>query len=180
MEINYTVDEENVDGYEKSIDGYNITNLRVGKITISGEKIWKEADNGKKYRPDSITVNVITDNLCVASTEVGEESNWNYEFKNLPMYDSTGKEIEYKIEEVKVPGYKSEIDGLNIINKQETTEVSGKKKWLDDNFEDRPDVITIQVKNGEEAVDEKEITRSEEHTSELHSRGHVVCHLLLK
>src|SRR5690625_2230118 len=66
MEINYTVDEENVDGYEKSIDGYNITNLRVGKITISGEKIWKEADNGKKYRPDSITVNVITDNLCVA------------------------------------------------------------------------------------------------------------------
>src|SRR5690625_6243446 len=33
--------------------------------------------------------------------------------------------------------------------------------------------------DGESAIDESMLTRSEEHTSELQSRGHLVCRLLL-
>ncbi len=156
VEITYTVDEEEVEGYEKSIEGNDITNLRVGTTEISGEKTWVEVD--EHYRPDSITVNILANGEELLSIEVSAETDWKFAFTDLAKYDTGGKEIEYTIEEVEVPGYLSEVDGFDITNTQETTEITGTKTWKDDSAEDRPESITVQVMNADVVVQEQEVT----------------------
>src|SRR5699024_11412464 len=53
-EITYTIEEVEVDGYETTIDGFDITNLRVGETEVTGTKTWLDDDS--ENRPDSITV----------------------------------------------------------------------------------------------------------------------------
>src|SRR5690625_3735846 len=164
VEITYTVDEEAVDGYNKSIDGNDITNLRVGTTEVSGEKTWVEVD--ERYRPDSITVNLHAngDDEAVESQEVtvNEKGEWTFTFADLAKYDKNGEAIAYTVVEDDVTGYKSEVDGTNITNTQETTEVSGTKTWKDDDSKIRPDSITVQVMNGNEVVKELEVTKEDD------------------
>ena len=45
--INYTVEEDEVAGYETSIDGLTITNSHLNeKISISGTKTWNDKMDG--------------------------------------------------------------------------------------------------------------------------------------
>src|SRR5699024_3858040 len=111
---------------------------------------WNEVDN--QYRPDSITIHLFANGEKEESLKVTEEDDWKYVFTNLAKYDENGKEIEYTIEEENFAGYTSEVDGYDVINTQQTTKVSGEKIWLDDNSEDRPEKITVQVKNGDDVV----------------------------
>ena len=39
---------------------------------------------------------------------------------------------------------------------------------------------TVSLYNKQEPITDKQLLRSEEHTSELQSRGHLVCRLLLE
>ncbi|MBF1276230.1 MAG: Cna B-type domain-containing protein, partial [Parvimonas micra] len=48
---------------------------------------------------------------------------WKHTFKDLPVYDDNGKEIEYTVKEVAIEGYESKIegnakDGFVITNKE--------------------------------------------------------------
>lgn len=157
-EINYTVKEKAVDGYKTTIDNYNITNLRIGKTEVTGEKIWNEV--AEQYRPDSISVNLLADGKKVNSTKVSAETGWTYGFTGLDKYDDQGKEIKYTVEEFNVPvGYTSKVEGYDIINTQVTTEVTGEKIWLDDESPDRPDSITVELlKNGEKTGQTQELS----------------------
>src|SRR5699024_1884484 len=56
-EIEYTIDEEDVEGYEKNIDGNDLTNLRIGTTEVEITKLWK--DESKVDRPDAIKVNLL-------------------------------------------------------------------------------------------------------------------------
>jgi hypothetical protein len=71
-----------------------------------------------------------------------------YAFNNLPKYEN-GKVIVYTIEEVKVEGYESKVDGYNITNTHipETTEITVVKLWSDGNDLDgiRPSSVTVQL-----------------------------------
>src|SRR5699024_8447591 len=73
-------------------------------------------------------------------------------------------EIKYTVEEVDVAGYTSEIEGFNITNTQVTTEITGTKTWLDndDATEMRPESITVQVLNGDEVVQEQEVSANDD------------------
>src|SRR5699024_9247715 len=163
-EIAYTVEEIAPEGYEAIADGHDITNLRVGEVDISGEKAWVEVD--EQYRPDSITVNLLAneDEEPVKTVEVSAETDWTFEFTNLPKFDSEGKEIKYTIEEVDVAGYTSDIEGFNITNTQETTELTGTKTWIDndDATEMRPESSTVQLLNGDEVVQEQEVSANDD------------------
>src|SRR5699024_59784 len=66
----------------------------------------------------------------------------------------------YTINEVETDGYTSEVDGYTITNTQETTEISGEKTWLDndDATDERPESITVQVKN---ETDDKPVQTTE-------------------
>ena len=120
-EITYSIDEEAVPGYEKSIDGYNLKNSYTPEVVnVQGIKTWIDNNNAAGKRPGSIKVilNKTVDGKTtkVAEKEVTAKDNWNYAFNDLPKYEN-GKEIKYSIDEVDVPGYKKTIKGHNLENK---------------------------------------------------------------
>ena len=120
-EITYSIDEEAVPGYEKSIDGYNLKNSYTPEVVnVQGTKTWNDANNQDGKRPGSIKVilNKTVDGKTtkVAEKEVTAKDNWNYAFNDLPKYEN-GKEIKYSIDEVDVPGYEKSIKGYNLENK---------------------------------------------------------------
>jgi hypothetical protein len=168
--ISYTVKEVNVpDGYESSIsgtadNGYTITNTHENeKTSISGTKTWDDADDQDRKRPSSITVNLLADNVKVASKTVESADNWKYDFTGLDKY-SAGKEITYTVSEEQVDGYTSSINGYNITNSYtpETTSISVSKEWADANNQDgiRPESIKVQLYAGEsKSGDEVELNK---------------------
>ncbi len=89
------------------------------------------------------------------ATISGEGNNWDYSFKNLPMYKAgeIEHEIKYSVQEVNVDSnYSVQYDKenkFNIINTHDNikTEVSGTKTWDDNNNQDgkRPEKITVRL-----------------------------------
>lgn len=128
--IHYTVQEEEIEGYEatESLIGesdYTFTNKHIPeKIDLAGVKTWKGDEEDITSRPEKIDV-VLYANEAEYKTitvEPDSEGNWEYEFKDLFKY-ADGKEIEYTIEEKKTPGtgdaldsYVTEVDGMDIQN----------------------------------------------------------------
>ena len=159
-EIEYTIEEVEVDGFITQQIGFDLTNIQT--VAISGEKNWIEVD--EQYRPDSITVNLLADGEEINAKEVeaDDEGEWTFSFIDLPKFDTEGHEIEYTIEEEAVTGYTSEIEDYTITNTQESIELSGTKTWLDNNSEDRPETITVQVKNGETVVQDTAVEADED------------------
>ncbi|MBF0714053.1 Cna B-type domain-containing protein, partial [Gemella sp. GH3] len=81
QEVNYTVTENQVAGYETVINGYNITNKYTPETTqVSGVKTWEDNNNQDGKRPTSITVNLLANGEIVQSKEISEQDNWSYEF----------------------------------------------------------------------------------------------------
>ena len=150
QEIKYSIEEENVNGYRSEINGYNITNTFIGRVTtsISGKKIWYDYNNIDNTRPESITVNLLKDGVKIDSKIVTEEENWEYVFTDLDKYNDNDNEIKYTVTEDEVNGYKTEVEGYDIINTYVAkTSVEGKKIWIDDENVNntRPESITINL-----------------------------------
>ena len=128
-EIEYTVQEEEVEGYTVSYDGFNITNTLKEEepegpetVTVAGTKTWvgdTEAD-----RPQSIIVNLLANGEVIDETEVTKETQWTYSFGDLPKYKA-GDEIEYTVQEEEVDGYTVSYDGFNITNTKDSDEEGG-------------------------------------------------------
>ena len=165
-EIVYTIEEEKVEGYTTEIDGYNVTNKHeVEKVSVSGTKTWDDNNNQDGIRPTSITINLLADCKVIETKEVTEKENWSYEFKDLDKYES-GNEIVYTIEEEKVEGYTTTINGYNVTNKHEAEKVSisGTKTWDDNNNQDgkRPNEITVILLADGNEIDTKIVTSETE------------------
>ena len=116
--IEYTVEENAVDGYTATVDkttdgGFVVTNTHESEtMDISVVKEWKDGDNKDKIRPESIMVQ-----LCVNGDPIDDQililsdlNNWSGTFKDLPVYKE-GQEISYTITENEVDGYTAEISG---------------------------------------------------------------------
>ena len=174
--IEYTVDEVDESGqsytpggYTKQItgdaeQGFIITNTHVPQTTsISGSKIWDDANNQDGKRPTSITVKLLEDGTVIKTTVVTPDTagNWNYSFTDLPVYKN-GQKITYTVEEEKVAGYVPSIDGTTITNRHipETTSISGSKTWDDANNQDgrRPTKITVTLLANGVPTASKEVT----------------------
>ena len=148
-EIVYTISEDTVADYTTVVDGYNITNTHTPeKISISGSKTWNDNGDQDGKRPSSITVRLLADGRVVSHKKITEKDNWSWNFEDLPVYEK-GEKITYTIKEDSVENYETKLDGYNIINthKTETTSVSGRKTWNDNNNQDgvRPDSITVEL-----------------------------------
>ena len=164
--IVYTISEEAVDGYESTIEKYNITNThKPGTIDVSGKKIWNDNDNQDGIRPVSITIYLLANGERIDSKVVSEESGWAYTFANLDEYKA-GEKINYTVEEVNVAGYETTIDGYNITNTHtpELISVSGVKTWDDNDDQDgiRPESITVRLLANGEEVKSKVVTEDNE------------------
>ena len=161
VEIVYTVREAEVQGYETVITGdqytgYTVTNSHTPEtVAVAGEKTWKDHNNQDGVRPESITINLLSDGVVIETIEVTEESGWSWSFENLPKYRDHGVEIVYAITENVVEDYSTEYDGYDVINKHapEQTSVTVSKSWQDSDDQDgiRPeDIEVILLADGEE------------------------------
>lgn len=150
---NYTIVEENVEGYTPSYSGEyneNITNtINQEKIAVNGEKKW--------IAPVGTTSPTITIRLFKDGTEINSKELPNgttsYLFDKLDKYDLTdGHEYVYTVTEDKVDGYKSEQNGNNFINtiNQELISINGEKTWVDPEGTElvHPEITINLLKNG--------------------------------
>ena len=174
-EITYTVTENAVTDYETEIngtaaDGFTVTNTHEPEvITITGKKVWEDADDQDGKRPESITINLMKNGEKAESKTVTESDNWTWSFENVPKYEQ-GEEITYTITEDEVTDYETEItgstaDGFTVTNthEPEVITITGEKVWEDADDQDgkRPVSITVNLmKNGEKAAS-KTVTESD-------------------
>lgn len=165
QEIVYTVREFISDDLElpysseitgSMAEGYTITNTHIPatieKITVS--KTWEDLDDNDRIRPEDITVYLYGNDSLYDSIVLNEDNDWNSAFINVPKYDK-GEEINYKIEEIDVEGYTSEIkgnitEGFEIVNYHDPEQldpITIQKVWVDEDDKDeiRPDSITVYL-----------------------------------
>ncbi|MBX0355304.1 Cna B-type domain-containing protein, partial [Bacillus toyonensis] len=108
----YEVKEQPISGYEPKVNGYDITNTKVGQTKVEGTKTWK--DDNAKDRPEMITVDLLQNGTVISTQEVSKVTGWKYEFKDLAAYDTEGKAYKYEVKEQAVPGYESKVSGTDI------------------------------------------------------------------
>ena len=172
-EIIYTVDEkETPEFYTKTVVGNTVTNtfeVPGETISITGEKKWNDNNNEAQKRPNSIVLVVKDGNQIVARQEVNEQNNWKYTFTNLPKYDENANEIHYVIDEESTNSifYQKENTSDTVVTNtfvvpNDKIEIEAEKKWVgDEGSSRRPESITLQVKNGNEIVQEQVVTENE-------------------
>ncbi|MCF0115183.1 MAG: Cna B-type domain-containing protein, partial [Erysipelotrichaceae bacterium] len=168
--IEYTISEDVVKDYTTEIKGYDVVNTYSPDVVqVSGAKSWEDADNQDGKRPAEIRINLLADGKVIKFMKVTAKSGWKWNFTNLPKYKE-GKEIKYSITEDVVEWYETEINGYNVKNTHvpETTEISGKKTWVDEDNKDglRPESITVnlwkKVGSAEAVkVDSKKVTKED-------------------
>ncbi|NWK69001.1 Cna B-type domain-containing protein [Bacillus paramycoides] len=157
----YEVKEQPVAGYESKVNGYDITNTKVGKTKVEGTKTWK--DDNAKDRPEMIKVDLLQNGTVIVTQEVSKATDWKYEFKDLAAYDAEGKAYKYEVKEQPVAGYESKVNGNDITNtKVGETKVEGTKTWKDDNATNRPTTIKVDLLQNGKVIDTKEVTAASE------------------
>ncbi|MBO1579638.1 Cna B-type domain-containing protein [Bacillus sp. XF8] len=155
----YEVKEQAVDGYQTEVNGYDITNTKVGQTKVEGTKTWK--DDNSKDRPKMIKVDLLQNGEVIATQEVSEATGWKYEFKDLALYDAEGKAYKYEVKEQPVDGYQSKVKGYDITNiKVAKTKVEGTKTWKDDNAKDRPTMIKVDLLQNGEVIATQEVNEA--------------------
>ena len=162
-EYTYTITENEVAGYVTEISGNDVINTVTGITEVSGTKTWKDNKDEYKTRPESITINLLQNGKQINSKEIGESSDWAYEFKNLPEYDKDGVKYNYTVTEEEVTEYVTEISGYDVINTLTgTTSVNAIKIWQDNNnaYGTRPESIIINLLQNGKQIDSKEIGKS--------------------
>ena len=159
--INYTVDEQNVDGYVKEITNNNngsFTIINNEKTQIRVDKKWLGKVAG------SVTIKLMNGTEVVEEKTVaksGDAKTWEVSFE-APKYGKDGNAIAYTVTEAAIAGYKAEVsgnqkDGFVITNKDtEKVKIRVDKKWLGKVGSE----ITVKLMNGTEVVDTKTVDAS--------------------
>ncbi|ETJ07589.1 MAG: putative collagen-binding protein A, partial [Actinomyces urogenitalis DORA_12] len=116
--IAYTVAEQGVEngklsagGHDYTVkvaqdgDSWTVTNtMENPKTSVSGKKVWDDADNQDGIRPDSVTVELLANGAATGKTvEVPADGDGSFTFTGLPNFDAKGIEIAYSVDEVGVP-----------------------------------------------------------------------------
>src|SRR5699024_10335370 len=134
-------------------------------------ELWK--DEQDTNRPETIKVNLLQNGDFYEEYEVTKENDWKLTITDLPKYDEEGVAYKYTVTEHDVPGYASDVEGFEITNTRsdvKTIEIT--KTWLDDNSDDRPDSIEVElfrsvVKGEKEQVDTITLTQEDDWSLEV-------------
>jgi pilin isopeptide linkage protein len=170
-DINYTVTEDEVAEYSTNIvkaeDGtftYTVTNTHETEETeVSVTKVWDDADNQDGYRPNEVTINLLSDGEVIDTVKLNEQNGWYYQWTKLDK-KAAGKEIIYTVSEDPVTNYTPSIeqdeDGTftyTVTNKHTTekVDVTVSKVWEDSNNKEgfRPESVTVHLYIGSEMID---------------------------
>ena len=136
-EIEYTVEENEVEGYKTEItqegNVFTITNSEVTSVSVN--KVWNDGDSAD--RPDSVQVQLYANGVATGDKiTLNEDNGWTYTWSDLDKYDSYANEIEYTVKEDTISGYTSEVtgdasSGFTVTNTK-TIDIPVTKKWVGD------------------------------------------------
>ena len=171
------------------LSGYTVTNtfqVPNETVEITVNKVWEDNAIQEQRRPEVVIINVIgEDDRLVQSYDLNvAEGEASHTFIDLPKYNRLGNEIEYTVEEQeKTEGdlkfYTSKASKVtNVENEQnkkqatitntftrpeDTTQIIVNKIWNDNETQSqrRPESIIIVVKNRDQEVATKEITKED-------------------
>lgn len=191
-------------GSSNAVEGTWIFGNRYldAKIKIKGTKTWTDKDQGwgsvapggtytpDNYRPDKSRVvlnlwrrttagNAENLHLTAVWEDLGDDSNWNYYFKNtgsseeFDRYNTAGVEYQYYVIE-QLTGYRgSESHRIEVVggtaaaladmkNDLETVSLLMEKKWIDSNnlFHTRPAEITVKLQRSTDGVSFEDVARN--------------------
>lgn len=172
-EITYTAEENEIPGYTTSIEktdtGYVFTNTHIPEtVTVTVDKVWKDAENQDGMRPDAIHIRLISNDI-EKDAYLDAESDWHLDFEGLPKYRDHGILNEYSVQEVDVDGYTSTVttkDGYAFTIENDhvpaVIDISITEEWIDDNDRDglRPGSHTVVLVDGTNAIEEVVLDRN--------------------
>ena len=161
--ITYSVDEENVSNYGKTIvnseNNFVITNTEEVSFKVTKKWLGKVGNEVTVSLKSGDKV-LETKKLTSADLKAGTNNTWEAAFKAVPKYDSLGHLINYTVDEQNVDGYVKEItnnnDGSFTIINNEKTKIRVDKKWIGK----VAGSVTIKLMNGTEVVEEKTVAKS--------------------
>lgn len=201
QEIEYSIEEVEVSGYQSEVtgsiaNGFVVTNTYTGtpkleKRSISVTKVWKDENNKEKQRPNKVTIKLLADGKATGKTLVLSEANgWTGNFEDVLKQDSSGVEIEYTVEEISVSGYQSKVTGnmtrgFIVTNTYETmaTVPTEEGKTSTPSVPTKPDTSTtkknkpnldleLNKKEEQKVQDPTKMTREVMKNIELFLKGH--------
>ena len=161
IEIQYTVKEDPIVGYDSAVSGnmttgFTFTNTNTEKISIPIEKKWVGPEGA------SATVKLLADGNLKETVTLSRASSWKHTFANLPKYDTgDGHEIAYTLDEVKVDGYSTGISGNAANGFTVTNTITGKvsvpvtKQWIGNPTEQ----VTVNLYADGQKVDSKKLSK---------------------
>lgn len=172
-EITYTAEENEIPGYTTSIEktdtGYVFTNTHIPEtVTVTVDKVWKDAENQDGLRPDAIHIRLISNDI-EKDAYLDAESDWHLDFEGLPKYRDHGILNEYSVQEVDVDGYTSTVttkDGYAFTIENDhvpaVIDIPITEEWIDDNDRDglRPGSHTVVLVDGTNAIEEVVLDRN--------------------
>ena len=110
-EIEYTVEEVEVEGYESKVEGtkdtkFIITNTHeIEKVAVTITKEWDDGNDIDKIRPESINCVLYSNGEELEVVALSAENQWTFTIEDLDKF-ADGNLIEYTVEEVdEVEGY---------------------------------------------------------------------------
>ena len=127
--IVYTVEEEEVEGYKPTVDGYDIKNVHIpSTIDITLTKKWEDG-NTSSLRPNSVTFVLYANNTPIQLKTINKSnsSTWTATIRDLPEYKN-GQKIVYTIKEIK------DATGVTLDNLEERAEFVEEGKSFDENY----------------------------------------------
>lgn len=159
--IDYTLNEEAVNGYTYKIEGdadtgFTVTNEHISAVTnVVVNKYWEDAENQDGVRPDSVAVTLSGSDGKTYKATLTKDTGFSKTFENLPVFFNNGTKITYTVTEDAVNGYTGKITTddtgyiLSITNTHapETIRKTVTKTWDDGNDRDgiRPTNVKIEL-----------------------------------
>ena len=159
--IDYTLNEEAVNGYTYKIEGdadtgFTVTNEHISAVTnVVVNKYWEDAANQDGVRPDSVAVTLSGSDGKTYKATLTKDTGFSKTFENLPVFFNNGTKITYTVTEDAVNGYTGKITTddtgyiLSITNTHapETIRKTVAKTWDDGNDRDgiRPTNVKIEL-----------------------------------
>lgn len=171
----YVVETAAPDGYQLdhttkypfTISGQKISQQVVvndahNPVTVQGTKTWSDQNDQDGVRPAQIVVHLWANGeITPFQKTVTAQDQWQYSFTDLPFYQN-GKPVTYTVSEDPVAGYATTMQGFDITNihTPETTNVTGKKTWQDNNNQDgqRPSQIVVHLLGNGVAAGQQVVT----------------------
>ena len=155
-EYDYSVKEENINGYTPEYGDNTVTNTYTGDDTeYPVEKKWSGVDNNDPL-PAKVKVTLYRDGEKTEETaELTNGNDWTHVFKDLKKYRTDGSEYEYSVREEKIDGYTTEYGGNTVINSYtggDKVSVKGTKTWIDPEGTTHP-TITIELYREADGID---------------------------